>query len=108
MSTPHLSPQWHLTGQVGLVTGAGTTKGIGRSTVIEVSLPLSFFRFCFPNGLFQFASAGASAIYIGDLDISNIDALAATVKEGNSNTKIVGVISMRVLVMASKLCCRRS
>lgn len=54
------------------MTGAGSAKGIGRSTLLE------------------FASAGASVIYAADLDISPVDSLAEAVKEINPSCIVVG------------------
>lgn len=49
--------------QVGLVTGAGTPYGIGRSLVI------------------QLAKAGAKAVYVCDLNTTHFDNLKQVVKE---------------------------
>ncbi|KAJ5641176.1 hypothetical protein N7490_005176 [Penicillium lividum] len=63
-----------VTGQVGLVTGAGTPYGIGRSMVI------------------QLAQAGAKAIYACDLNTSHFDALKQAVKETGSDCIIEGAL----------------
>ena len=64
----------NLKGQVGIVTGAGSPYGIGRSYCLYL------------------AKAGARAIYVGDLNVDNIDDLQKTVKENGSDTQIYGRI----------------
>jgi NAD(P)-dependent dehydrogenase (short-subunit alcohol dehydrogenase family) len=54
-----------LAGQVGLVTGAGTPYGIGRSLVL------------------QLAKAGVKAVYACDLNASHFESLKEAVKEVN-------------------------
>jgi len=61
-----------LAGQVGLVTGAGTPYGIGRSLVI------------------QLAKAGAKAIYACDLNTAHFDGLKQAVVETGSNCVVEG------------------
>jgi NAD(P)-dependent dehydrogenase (short-subunit alcohol dehydrogenase family) len=61
-----------LTGQVGLVTGAGTPYGIGRSLVL------------------QLAKAGAKAIYACDLNTAHFDALKSTVKDTGNDCIVEG------------------
>ncbi|KAL4810596.1 hypothetical protein BDV18DRAFT_155208 [Aspergillus unguis] len=61
-------------GQVGLVTGAGTPYGIGRSLVI------------------QLAKAGAKAVYACDLNTSHFDDLKAAVKETGSDCIVEGCL----------------
>lgn len=61
-----------LTGQVGLVTGAGTPYGIGRSLVI------------------QLAKAGAKAVYACDLNTAHFDALKEDVKATGSDCFVEG------------------
>jgi len=59
-------------GQVGLVTGAGSAYGIGRSAVIAL------------------ARAGAKAIYACDLNLGYIVDLQKTVKELDVNCVVEG------------------
>lgn len=61
-------------GQVGLVTGAGTPYGIGRSLVI------------------QLAQAGAKAIYACDLNTAHFDGLKQAVKETGSDCIVEGAL----------------
>ncbi|KAF4552979.1 Enoyl-(Acyl carrier protein) reductase-like protein 26 [Elsinoe fawcettii] len=62
-----------LQGQVGIVTGAGSPIGIGRSLVLEL------------------AAAGATAIYAADLTLNNIPSLQDAVKKSGSSCKVHGV-----------------
>ncbi|RHZ50530.1 hypothetical protein CDV55_101651 [Aspergillus turcosus] len=61
-------------GQVGLVTGAGTPYGIGRSLVI------------------QLAKAGAKAVYACDLNTAHFDALKEDVKSTGSDCVVEGFL----------------
>lgn len=63
-----------LTGKVGLVTGAGSPYGIGRSLVLAL------------------AQAGAKAVYATDLTLANIPSLQNEVKEAGSSCQIHGKI----------------
>ena len=69
-----------LQGQVGLVTGAGSAYGIGRSMVITL------------------AQAGAKAVYACDLNLGSLDDLKATVKSLGLDTVVEG----RVLDVSSE------
>jgi NAD(P)-dependent dehydrogenase (short-subunit alcohol dehydrogenase family) len=69
-----------LEGQVGLVTGAGSAYGIGRSMVIAL------------------AQAGAAAIYACDLNLGSIESLKEEVKSLGLPTLVQG----RVLDVASE------
>ena len=61
-----------LEGRVGIVTGAGSPYGIGRSLVIEL------------------AKAGAKAVYACDLNLGNISTLQQKVKETGSKCEVQG------------------
>ena len=61
-------------GKVGLVTGAGSPYGIGRSIVIAL------------------AGAGTKVIYVCDLNQSNIESLSGEVKKSASSCMIKGKI----------------
>jgi NAD(P)-dependent dehydrogenase (short-subunit alcohol dehydrogenase family) len=61
-----------LEGQVGLVTGAGTPYGIGRELVLKL------------------AEAGAKAVYVCDLNMSNIASLQKAVKDTGSTCQVEG------------------
>jgi 3-oxoacyl-[acyl-carrier protein] reductase len=61
-----------LEGQVGIVTGAGSAYGIGRSMVITA------------------AQAGAAAVYACDLNLSYMDDLKQDVKEMGHGTIVEG------------------
>ena len=63
---------YNLVGQVGLVTGAGSAYGIGRSLVR------------------QLAKAKASVIYACDLNLSHIDSLKESLQKDGSQTEVVG------------------
>ncbi|KAJ9149087.1 3-oxoacyl-(Acyl-carrier-protein) reductase [Pleurostoma richardsiae] len=63
-----------LAGKVGLVTGAGSPHGIGRSLVLSI------------------ATAGARAVYATDLTLANIPSLEQAVKESGSACKIHGAV----------------
>ncbi|KAF5004105.1 hypothetical protein FDECE_9378 [Fusarium decemcellulare] len=69
-----------LTGKVGLVTGAGSPYGIGRSLVLSL------------------AQAGAKAVYATDLTLANIPSLQKEVKESGSSCQVHG----RVLDVTSE------
>lgn len=61
-----------LEGQVGIVTGAGTPFGIGRSLVLSL------------------AAAGAKAVFACDLNISAVPSLQQAVKETGSSCVVEG------------------
>lgn len=63
-----------LDGKVGLVTGAGSPYGIGRSIVLGL------------------AAAGARAVYATDLNLTNIPSLQEEVKKSGSTCEIHGVV----------------
>ena len=63
-----------LDGKVGLVTGAGSPYGIGRSIVLGL------------------AAAGARAVYATDLNLANIPSLQEEVKKSGSKCEIHGVV----------------
>ncbi|KJZ71234.1 hypothetical protein HIM_09377 [Hirsutella minnesotensis 3608] len=63
-----------LAGKVGLVTGAGTPKGIGRSLVLAL------------------AAAGARAVYATDLSLTNIPSLQKEVRESGSSCEVHGEV----------------
>lgn len=61
-----------LAGQVGIVTGAGSPLGIGRSMVIAL------------------AAAGVKAVYACDLNLANIPSLQESVKAAGYATHVEG------------------
>lgn len=61
-----------LQGKVGLVTGAGSPHGIGRSLVLLL------------------AESGARAVYATDLTLSNIASLQQEVKDSGSLCQVHG------------------
>lgn len=61
-----------LDGQVGIVTGAGSPCGIGRSLVISLAI------------------AGAKAVYATDLNLDNIASLRKEVEQSGSKCQIHG------------------
>jgi len=61
-----------LTGRVGLVTGAGSPYGIGRSIVLAL------------------AAAGADVVYATDLNLGNMTSLAEAVKKLNPSCTFEG------------------
>ncbi|KAK4048330.1 hypothetical protein OIV83_004852 [Microbotryomycetes sp. JL201] len=68
-----LSAMSMLKGAVGIITGAGTARGLGRSAVLAMS------------------SAGARAVYACDLRFADFAQLQRDVKERNSSTEVVAV-----------------
>ncbi|KAF5013874.1 hypothetical protein FDECE_155 [Fusarium decemcellulare] len=63
-----------LTGKVGIVTGAGSPYGIGRSLVLSL------------------AQAGAAAVYATDLTLTNIPSLQQEVKDAGLSCEIHGAL----------------
>jgi len=63
-----------LTNKVGIVTGAGSSFGIGRSLVMSLAL------------------AGAKAVYATDLTLVNIPSLQQEVKDAGSSCQVHGAI----------------
>ncbi|KAJ6438139.1 3-oxoacyl-reductase [Purpureocillium lavendulum] len=63
-----------LAGKVGIVTGAGSPHGIGRSLVLSL------------------AAAGARAVYATDLTLANISSLQDEVRAAGSSCKIHGEV----------------
>lgn len=63
-----------LTSQVGIVTGAGSPYGIGRSLVLSLAI------------------AGAKAVYATDLNLDNIATLRKEVEHSGSKCQIHGEI----------------
>lgn len=63
-----------LAGKVGIVTGAGSPHGIGRSLVLSL------------------AAAGARAVFATDLTLANIPSLQKAVKDSGSQCEILGEI----------------
>lgn len=63
-----------LAGKVGIVTGAGSPHGIGRSLVLSL------------------AAAGARAVYATDLTLANIPSLQEEVRAAGSACKVHGQI----------------
>lgn len=63
-----------LKGKVGLVTGAGSPYGIGRSLVLGV------------------AAAGARAVYATDINLDNIESLQKEVKDSGSSCIVHGAL----------------
>lgn len=63
-----------LTGKVGIVTGAGSPYGIGRSLVLGL------------------AAAGARAVYATDLTLNNISSLRGLVKDGGFSCEVHGAV----------------
>jgi NAD(P)-dependent dehydrogenase (short-subunit alcohol dehydrogenase family) len=63
-----------LAGKVGIVTGAGSPHGIGRSLVLSLAL------------------AGAAAVYATDLTVANIPSLQEEAKNAGSTCRIHGAI----------------
>ncbi|KAM5354642.1 hypothetical protein ACJ41O_001289 [Fusarium nematophilum] len=63
-----------LAGKVGIVTGAGSPYGIGRSLVLSLAV------------------AGARAVYATDLSLSNIPSLQQEVKETTPACQVHGVV----------------
>lgn len=63
-----------LANQIGIVTGAGSPYGIGRSLVLAL------------------ANAGAKAVYATDLTLANVPSLQQEVKEAGSSCKVHGAI----------------
>ncbi|KAH6884503.1 hypothetical protein B0T10DRAFT_409682 [Thelonectria olida] len=63
-----------LTGKVGIVTGAGSPHGIGRSLVLSLAL------------------AGAYAVYATDLTVANIPSLQEEAKNAGSTCEVHGAI----------------
>jgi len=61
-------------GKVGLVTGAGSPQGIGRSIVLAL------------------AKAGAKSVYACDLNLDNIPSLQQLVKESGSSCQVEGLL----------------
>lgn len=61
-----------LAGRVGIVTGAGSPHGIGRSLVLSL------------------AAAGARAVYATDLTLANIPSLQTEVAESGSACQVHG------------------
>ncbi|GJC80610.1 3-oxoacyl-[acyl-carrier-protein] reductase FabG [Colletotrichum liriopes] len=63
-----------LSGEVGIVTGAGSPYGIGRSLVLSLAL------------------AGAKAVYATDLTLANIPSLQQEVKDAGSLCHVHGAV----------------
>lgn len=63
-----------LAGKVGLVTGAGSPYGIGRSLVLGL------------------AAAGARAVYATDLTLAHIPSLQEEVAQSGSQCRVHGVV----------------
>lgn len=100
-----------LTSRVGIVTGAGTARGIGRSAVLSVSglLCSDMDGPLYRNlaDFFQMARAGAETIYACDRRPEDLPKLVQDVKDEGLTTSIIPVVLDVVDEAATKHLCQR-